>query len=241
MDSQQDDSTLDVSRHHAMLFCPPQPPLHLQPGSTVVIGRHNSCDLSVRCEDVSRRHAEVRADGSRFEIEDLSSTNGTFVNGEMLAGPQTLVPGDRIEIGSMVVTFCYIEATLDADPIANDGNQTLLQLDPPTSEAFRGSLCEIPAFALLQVMEMNSQTGVLQIDGNDLPGRIWFANGMPIHAECGKQVGFDAALQLVSNRQGRFRFEPNVAPAERTIEASITELLMEACRQADEANEASNT
>lgn len=235
MDSDLDDPTLDLSRQHAMLFCPPQPPLRIQPGVAVVIGRHKSCDLSVRCDDVSRRHAEVRADGSRFEIEDLSSTNGTFVNGERVAGPRTLLPGDRIEIGSTMVTFCHIEATLDSDPMESDGGQTLLQLDPPVSEAFLGSLAEIPAFALLQVMEMNSQTGILQIEGTELPGRIWFASGMPVHAETEKQIGFDAALQLVGNTQGRFRFEPGDVGVERTIQASVTELLLEACRQADDA------
>ncbi len=237
MDSDLSNSTLDVKRHHAMLFSPPQPPVRLRPGAEVVIGRHHSCDLIVRCDDVSRRHAEVRAEGTHFEIEDLSSTNGTFVNNEKIEGTQTLLPGDRIEIGSTLVTFCYIEAAMDSGPAETDGGkETVLQLEPRTSEAFRGALSEIPPFALLQLMEMGAKSGLLEIEGGEAPGRIWFAGGDPIHAESEKHLGFDAALQLVSATHGRFRFEPqDVLAIDRTIQASVTELLLEACRQADEA------
>ena len=234
MDS--DPSDAPQSQRHAMLFCPPQPPLRIEPGAPLVIGRHHSCDLSLRCEDVSRRHSEVRARESHFEIEDLSSTNGTFVNGEKLDGTRTLVPGDRIEIGSRLITFCYIEAAMETDAGISDGGKTLLQLEPRPSEAFRGALSEIPPFALLQVMEMGSKTGLLEIEGGDTAGRIWFESGMLVHAETEKQVGFDAALQLVSATQGRFRFEPHDFSVDHTIQASVTELLLEACRQADEAD-----
>jgi len=48
------------------------------------------------------------------------------------------------------------------------------------------------------------------------------------------QKGFDAALSLVNSAAGRFSFEPNVVPREQTIEASVTELLLEASRIQDE-------
>ena len=235
MDSAPSDPTLDLM-HRAVLFAPPLPPVRLKPDAVVVIGRHHSCELSVRCDDVSRRHAEVKAVESRFQIEDLSSTNGTFVNGEKIDQAQILLPGDRIEVGSTLITFCCIEAAMDADPGQSDGRQTLLQLEPPPSDAFRGSLSELPPFALLQVLEMGSKTGMLEIDGGEAPGRIWFANGMPIHAESEKQVGFDAALQLASATRGHFRFQPQDPEVERSIEASVTELLLEACRLADEGS-----
>jgi len=235
MDSDPSDPTLDLTNHHAMLFSPPHPPVRFGPGVIVVIGRHQTSDLHVRCDDVSRRHAEVRAHGSHFEIEDLSSTNGTFVNGEKIEGTRPLLPGDRIEIGSRTITFCYIEAAMDSDPNESDGGMTVLQLDPRPSEAFRGALSEIPPFALLQVMEMGGKTGILQIEGSEAPGRLWFDGGRPIHAETEKQLGFDAALEFVNNTRGQFRFEPQPVETDQTIQASVTELLLEACRQADEA------
>jgi hypothetical protein len=56
-----------------------------------------------------------------------------------------------------------------------------------------------------------------------------------VHAESEKQTGFDAALAIVRAETGRFAFQPAPAPPERTIEASVTELLLEASRVADES------
>lgn len=52
-------------------------------------------------DEVSRSHARISLDGSGFcAIEDLGSTNGTFVNGLRISSPQTLSVGDAIEVGS---------------------------------------------------------------------------------------------------------------------------------------------
>ena len=130
-----------------------------------------------------------------------------------------------------------IEVAMENHPGDSDGGMTLLQLEPRPSEAFRGALSEIPPFALLQVLEMGSKTGILQLDGSESPGCICFDRGKPIHAESEKQVGFDAAIELVHNTRGQFRFEPQDVSGNQTIQASVTELLLEACRQADEAAE----
>jgi predicted component of type VI protein secretion system len=51
-------------------------------------------------EEISRLHARVTLDGNGFcAVEDLGSTNGTFVNGLRLSAPQTLAEGDTIEVG----------------------------------------------------------------------------------------------------------------------------------------------
>jgi pSer/pThr/pTyr-binding forkhead associated (FHA) protein len=52
-------------------------------------------------DEISRAHARVTLDRSGFcAIEDLGSTNGTFVNGRRIATPTTLTPGDAIELGA---------------------------------------------------------------------------------------------------------------------------------------------
>src|SRR5260370_22096650 len=48
---------------------------------------------------VSRRHAEIRNSGHQFAITDLKSFNGTLVNGQRIAGTQTLFGGDQIQLG----------------------------------------------------------------------------------------------------------------------------------------------
>lgn len=69
------------------------------------LGRSRSCDIVVDDANVSRRHAEVRPRGGSWTIADLGSTNGVTVNGVRVERPQTLKPGDRVELGTTVLTF----------------------------------------------------------------------------------------------------------------------------------------
>ena len=185
-------------------------------------------------QDVSRRHSEVlcRADG--FAVRDLGSTNGTYVNGEKVEGERVLQPGDRIEIGATSITFCEIET--EVEPVVPDAlpeGQTMVYTRP--REGFNGDLSEIPVFALLQVLELGGKTGLLRIDWSDGNGCIWLRKGAPVHAEAGKQLGFDAAVSIANAETGQFRFEPDVPSPDQTIAATVTELLLEAARQLDES------
>jgi pSer/pThr/pTyr-binding forkhead associated (FHA) protein len=66
-----------------------------------LIGRH-APGAGTLAEDyeISRRHARIsRAPEGHFLIEDLASTNGTFVNGARIDAPQRLAEGDRVEVG----------------------------------------------------------------------------------------------------------------------------------------------
>ncbi len=67
-------------------------------GVEVVIGRQDA-DLVLADPEVSRRHAVLRPSGHSVLVEDLDSTNGTFVNGEKIRGPITVGPGDQVRIG----------------------------------------------------------------------------------------------------------------------------------------------
>lgn len=70
-----------------------------QPGTT--IGREG-CDINIADPEVSRRHATIRSEGGSVAIEDLGSTNGTFVNGERISGTRTLSEGDEVRFGMTV-------------------------------------------------------------------------------------------------------------------------------------------
>ena len=67
----------------------------------LLIGRHaEGAGRLADDDEISRSHARISLDRSGFcAIEDLGSTNGTFVNGLRIAGPQTLSVGDTIEVG----------------------------------------------------------------------------------------------------------------------------------------------
>jgi Protein of unknown function (DUF3662)/FHA domain len=70
----------------------------------VVLGRSRSCDIRVPDVNVSRRHAELRQEGTAYWIVDLESMNGTAVNGNQVER-ERLRDGDRITLGSTEIVF----------------------------------------------------------------------------------------------------------------------------------------
>ncbi len=66
-------------------------------------------DVEIRLEDpfASTRHARIERQGSVVVLEDLGSTNGTYLNDEPLQGPQPLHHGDRIRIGDSEFSYLH--------------------------------------------------------------------------------------------------------------------------------------
>jgi len=73
---------------------------------SLLIGRDPGCHLVVNEIEVSRRHARLIAQSGGYAIEDLGSTNGTFVNNQRISDVVTLHPGATIRLGDRV-TFTY--------------------------------------------------------------------------------------------------------------------------------------
>lgn len=71
----------------------------------VVLGRGDSAEIRLQDPFASASHARVYEQGGILVIEDLGSTNGTYLNEELLDGPRPLHPGDRVRIGDSEMTF----------------------------------------------------------------------------------------------------------------------------------------
>jgi len=67
------------------------------------IGREAGNDIIINDPQVSRHHARLTLQGSAYILEDLGSTNGTFVNGRRVTGPVALSHGDMLGLGDTVV------------------------------------------------------------------------------------------------------------------------------------------
>jgi pSer/pThr/pTyr-binding forkhead associated (FHA) protein/ABC-type multidrug transport system ATPase subunit len=72
-------------------------------GLPMILGREKVCDIVIASDQVSRRHARLSREGARYQIEDLGSSNGTYVNGERLTAPRALKEMDEIRLGPAVV------------------------------------------------------------------------------------------------------------------------------------------
>jgi len=97
---------IDVkSTSHLEILQPNQPPLKIELGrDEIIIGRIGECSIYLPFSNVSREHARIFGKGEEFLIEDLNSTNGTFVNGVKISRC-ILRSNDQIRIGDTRIQF----------------------------------------------------------------------------------------------------------------------------------------
>lgn len=86
---------------------------HLEVGRSLVVGRSGACDLPVYDATISRRHAQLEVVPEGLRVEDLGSTNGTFVEGRRLDAAAVVAPGQ-------VVTFGQVAFRLEAAEAAGE-------------------------------------------------------------------------------------------------------------------------
>ncbi|MDL1911124.1 FHA domain-containing protein [Chloroflexi bacterium CFX6] len=80
-------------------------------GDQLNVGRDSSNDITINDAEVSRRHARLTFQGGKYVLEDLGSTNGTFVNGQRLAGPRVLKAGEVVSFGEQIVLVFEVTTT----------------------------------------------------------------------------------------------------------------------------------
>jgi hypothetical protein len=81
------------------------PGMEYEIGEGAVIGRGQKAEIRIEDTVMSARHARFKRQGGVIVVEDLGSTNGTFLNEELLGGPQPLHPGDRLQLGDSEFTY----------------------------------------------------------------------------------------------------------------------------------------
>lgn len=82
----------------------------------LIFGRLENADVTIAMTSVSRRHARISRGQGGYIIEDLGSSNGTFVNNQPLTGPRLLVNGDMIGLGPEVQLELSLAVAPSAQP-----------------------------------------------------------------------------------------------------------------------------
>ena len=94
----------------------------------IIIGREPNNLISINDAEVSRKHAKLILQNSLFVIQDLGSTNGTFINGQRITSPVVLKPGDTITLGENVVLL--FEAAFDPNATMISASQVPKAVTP---------------------------------------------------------------------------------------------------------------
>lgn len=113
---------------------------HFLENAITRMGRAVENEIVIVSKRASREHAHVRREGRKTFLEDMDSTNGTFLNDERVMGSRQLRDGDKVAIGEVEFTFCDPDTTtretpfpeLDINLAAGEVrlNRRLVQLSP---------------------------------------------------------------------------------------------------------------
>ena len=87
-------------------------------GESFTIGREPGNGIVINDPEISRKHSRMWLQGSTYSIEDLGSTNGTFVNGVRLSAPHSLRPGEVVALGEQI--------SLVFEAVVSDPNATVM-------------------------------------------------------------------------------------------------------------------
>jgi DNA-binding response OmpR family regulator len=97
-------------------LCDPSKHEHSLEQAITHLGRGVENEIVIVSKRASREHAHIRRDGRRIFLDDLGSTNGTFLNGERVLGSVQLRDGDQIAIGEILFIFHDPDTTTRETP-----------------------------------------------------------------------------------------------------------------------------
>jgi hypothetical protein len=200
--------------------------VEVRPGATFRLGRHASNDLVLDSQSVSRFHAQVAWVDGRPVLQDLLSTNGTFVDGARVIGRSALEVGAALKVGDVVV---HVEPGEDPDAPAlldDDGDDAGLTLFAEPDAEREGTFGRNAALLrVLLDLEWEGRTGTLEVRVGMETARVTFALGRVVTATFAERVGVDALARVLGASMGAYRFSARYAPSDGSLDLSVREHL----------------
>ena len=208
----------------------------------IIVGRSSDLDMVLVEDMVSRKHARITMQQDQIWIEDLGSTNGSFVNGEKIKRAR-LKEGDRVLIGTSILKVIAGEgARADSTDAKRDLENVAAARRNTQARTMSGSIEEVPLPDLLQLFGTSKKSGVLVIrTESDDTGKIYMRKGVIYYASINDLEDvppMKSIFRMLTWQKGLFDLDPadeREFPNELTV--SVQEVLMEGLRQLDEFNE----
>jgi len=113
-------------------------------------------------------------------------------------------------------------------------------LNQPMDKGFEGALSGMTLADLIQIKNINRFTGCLSVEHGLQKGVVFFRDGELVHAELDDKTGREAFFEIIHWPNGEFRADPKIVTTCRTINESLTYLLLEAHRIKDEQTKISS-
>jgi hypothetical protein len=174
-------------------------------------------------------------------IQDMGSTNGTFVNGEKIAGRAQLHEGDRILVGTSIIKLVAVEGSVATQTEAEARRRLeagAQQRQATQGRPMSGVIEEIPLPDLLQLLSTSRKSGVLTINNGVSIGKIFLRKGQIYFATINDDFSVKpqkAIYRMLTWVAGTFELEPGgEMQVMEEIQESTEALLMEGVRQLDE-------
>lgn len=211
----------------------------LEEGREFTIGRLPESGLSLPEELTSRRHARIVWEQGGPVVEDLGSTNGTFVNGERVKR-RPLAEGDRLLVGSNILKLVteVRPAPIEAD--TKPGlERAAVTPAPRRATAMQGRLEEVGLPDVLQLIGTSRKSGVLRVSSGEKRGSVHVDQGRVTHCLIEGSPGLppeDAFVELLLWSEGSFELgpPPSEAPPGPSLDRPVEALLIDGLRRIDE-------
>lgn len=121
------------------------------------VGRDESVDIVIDNPSVSRNHVEIRREGDRWTVQDLGSSNGTFLNGKRIETAQPLTPGDEIGIGKFSIIFEKELASRKAEAARAEPAPAATETGPPAGGPDLDGTMHIKPHEVKEILDESSK------------------------------------------------------------------------------------
>lgn len=222
----------------------PTVPFVLSPDQSAFIGREPDCDIHLDDQCISRRHARIYWTEDGYEIEDLDSMNGIYVN-HMPAKRAKLRHKAQITIGAITLTFRQAkdleemrqacrQARRGGDEKTETREMQNLMLQARNNQ-LSGSLSSVSLAEICQMIQLGMRDGALCLyQDSDKIAALHFRLGRLVHAELGDHSGEEVVPRILALRQGTFILREDQRCAEHTVRRALSFFLLDSARRHDE-------